>query len=96
MDQGDQKTEHVGKQPRDDDPGQNERADQPSQEDQPGPKKKKKLPVLLFLRLVNPLNPYPKEADCTGVEKDWFHLLLEIERRFRAEERENREDRRTL
>jgi hypothetical protein len=24
-----------------------------------------------------------------GGEKDWFHLLLEIERRFRAEERKN-------
>jgi hypothetical protein len=36
---------------------------------------------------MNPLSPYSKEADCTAVEKDWFNLLLEIERRFRAEER---------
>jgi hypothetical protein len=36
---------------------------------------------------MNPLSPYSKEADCTAVERDWFNLLLEIERRFRAEER---------
>jgi hypothetical protein len=41
---------------------------------------------------MNPLSPYSKEADCTAVEKDWFHLLLEIERRFRAEERKMAED----
>jgi hypothetical protein len=29
------------------------------------------------------------EGSCTGVEKDAFHLLLEIERQFRAEERMN-------
>jgi len=33
------------------------------------------------------LNKNSKDAKTTGDEKDWFHLLLEIERRFRAEER---------
>jgi hypothetical protein len=28
-----------------------------------------------------------KDTLCIAVEKDWFHLLLEIERCFRAEER---------
>jgi hypothetical protein len=35
------------------------------------------------------LNKNSKDAQCTGGEKDWFQLLLEIERRFRAEERKN-------
>jgi hypothetical protein len=35
------------------------------------------------------LNKNSKDAKSTGDEKDWFHLLLEIERRFRAEERKN-------
>ena len=35
------------------------------------------------------LNKNSKDAKCTGGEKDWFHLLLEVERRFRAEERKN-------
>jgi hypothetical protein len=30
-----------------------------------------------------------KDDSCTAVEKDPMHLLLEIERRFRAEERKN-------
>lgn len=30
-----------------------------------------------------------KDTKRAGGEKDWFHLLLEIERRFRAEERKN-------
>ena len=38
---------------------------------------------------LNNLNKNSKDAKCTGGEKDWFHLLLEIERRFRAEERKN-------
>ena len=48
-DQGDHKKEHVEKQPAGDDPQQNERAGQPSQEDQPGPKKKQIRPLLLFI-----------------------------------------------
>jgi len=47
--QGDQKTDQAGRRPSGDDPGQNERADQPSPEDQPAPEKKKKRPILLFL-----------------------------------------------
>jgi hypothetical protein len=35
------------------------------------------------------LNQNSEDAQCTGGEKDWFQLLLEIERRFRAEERKN-------
>ena len=35
------------------------------------------------------LNKNSKDAKCPGGEKDWFHLLLEIERRLRAEERKN-------
>ena len=35
------------------------------------------------------LNKNSKDSQCTGGEKDWFHLLLEIERHFRAEERKN-------
>jgi membrane fusion protein, multidrug efflux system len=46
-DQGDHKKEHAEKQPSGDDPQQNERIDHPSQEDQPGPKKKK-IRTLLF------------------------------------------------
>jgi hypothetical protein len=30
-----------------------------------------------------------KDRSCTAIEKDPLHLLLEIERRFRAEERKN-------
>jgi membrane fusion protein, multidrug efflux system len=48
MDQGDQKTDRAGKGPPGDDPGQNERADQPRQEDKPDPKKKR-LRFLWFL-----------------------------------------------
>jgi hypothetical protein len=33
------------------------------------------------------LDKNSKDAQRTGVEKDWFHVLLEIERCFRAEER---------
>ena len=33
------------------------------------------------------LNKNSKDSQCAGGEKDWFHFLLEIERRFRAEER---------
>ncbi len=29
----------------------------------------------------------PKEAQSNASEKDWFQLLLEIDRRFRSEER---------
>jgi hypothetical protein len=35
------------------------------------------------------LSKNSKGTKRTGGEKDWFHLLLEIERRFRAEERKN-------
>jgi hypothetical protein len=34
-------------------------------------------------------NKNPKDTKVAGGETDWFHLLLEIERRFRAEERKN-------
>ena len=30
-----------------------------------------------------------KDPSCTAIEKDPLHLLLEIERRFRVEERKN-------
>jgi len=30
-----------------------------------------------------------KDRSCTAIEKDPLHLLLEIERRFREEERKN-------
>jgi hypothetical protein len=35
------------------------------------------------------INEISKDASCHAVEKDLLHLLLEIERRFRAEERKN-------
>ena len=47
--QVDQKTDPIAKRSPGDDPGQNERADDPSQEDQPRPKKKNKLRFLFFL-----------------------------------------------
>jgi hypothetical protein len=31
----------------------------------------------------------PQDIKRAGDEKDWFHLLLEIEHRFRVEERKN-------
>jgi hypothetical protein len=34
-------------------------------------------------------NEISKDDFCTAVEKDPLHLLLEIERRFREEERKN-------
>jgi hypothetical protein len=34
-------------------------------------------------------NEISKDGSCTAVEKDPLHLLLEIERRFREEERKN-------
>ena len=35
------------------------------------------------------VNEVAKDRSCTAIEKDPLHLLLEIERRFRAEERKN-------
>jgi len=35
------------------------------------------------------INEVAKDRSCTAIEKDPLHLLLEIERRFRAEERKN-------
>ena len=35
------------------------------------------------------INEIAKDRSCTAIEKDPLHLLLEIERRFRAEERKN-------
>jgi len=35
------------------------------------------------------INEIAKNRSCTAIEKDPLHLLLEIERRFRAEERKN-------
>jgi hypothetical protein len=36
------------------------------------------------------LSKISKDTNRAGGEKDWFHLLLEIEHRFRAEERKKR------
>ena len=40
------------------------------------------------------INEISKDGSCSVVEKDPLHLLLEIERRFRAEERKNLRSRR--
>ena len=35
------------------------------------------------------INEIAKDRSCTAIENDPLHLLLEIERRFREEERKN-------
>ncbi len=35
------------------------------------------------------INEITKDRSCTAIENDPLHLLLEIERRFREEERKN-------